>query len=252
MVLKEERQRQIIDLLSNEGKVIAAELCARLGVSEDTIRRDLWELDAEGKIMRVHGGALSRTRQTPSYAERRSLQVEAKSAVGRTAAALIKPGQLLFLDGGTTTLQVARSIPKNYRLTVVTNSPPIATELSDHDAVDIILLGGKLLKESQVVVGQETVEQIERYRADLLFLGTCAIHRKVGITIPHLEEAPVKRALIECANKTVAVATAEKLNTIAPYVVAPVEELSYLVTEASAGELILKKYRKLDITVLTA
>ena len=251
-MLKQERQREIVELLGTEGKLIAAELSSRLGVSEDTIRRDLGELDAEGKIMRVHGGALSRLPQTISYVERKTLQVEAKSAVGRAAAALVKSGQLLFLDGGTTTLQVARSIPKSCRLTVVTNSPPIAAELNEHPMVEIILLGGRLLKESQVVVGQETVEQIQQFRADLLFLGACAIHRKAGITIPHLEEAPVKRALMQCTTHAVAVATADKLNATAPYVVAPVEELSYLVTEASAGEAVLKKYRKLGITVLTA
>jgi DeoR/GlpR family transcriptional regulator of sugar metabolism len=251
-MLKQERQRQIVELLGAEGKLIAAELSSRLGVSEDTIRRDLWELDAEGKIMRVHGGALSRLPQTVPYTERKGLQVEGKSAVGRAAAALVKSGQLLFLDGGTTTLQVARSIPKSFRLTVVTNSPPIAAELNEHPSVEIILLGGRLLKESQVVVGQETVEQIQQFHADLLFLGTCAIHRKAGITIPHLEEASVKRALMQCAIDAVVVATADKLNTTAPYVVAPVEDLSYLVTEASAGEPVLKKYRKLGITVLTA
>ena len=250
-MLKEERQRQIVRLLDTEGKVVAADLCSRLGVSEDTIRRDLWELDADGKIMRVHGGALSRRAETPSYTERGSLRVEAKSAIGRAAAALVKPGQLLFLDGGTTTVQVARSIPKTYRLTVVTNSPPIAAEMAEHQEVDIILLGGRLLRESQVVVGQETVEQIQRFRADLLFLGTCAIHPTAGITIPHLEEAPVKRALLACASNAVALATAEKLDTVAQYVVAPVEKLTYLVTEA-AGEPMLKKYRELGITVLTA
>jgi DeoR/GlpR family transcriptional regulator of sugar metabolism len=249
-MLKEERQRQIVELLGTEGKLIAAELCSRLGVSEDTIRRDLWELDAEGKVMRVHGGALSRLPQAVSYAERRSLHVEGKSAVGRVAASLVKDGQLLFLDGGTTTLQVARYIPKSCRLTVVTNSPPVAAEFNEHPAVEIILLGGRLLKESQVVVGQETVEQIQQFHADLVFLGT--IHRKAGITIPHREEASVKRALMQCATKAVVVATADKLNTTAPYVVAPVEEISYLVTEASAGEPVLKKYRKLGITVLAA
>ncbi len=251
-VLKEERHRHILDVLGTEGKVLAPELCERLNVSEDTIRRDLQELDSEGKIMRVHGGALSRLPQSLPYVDRRTQNVEAKSAIGRAAARLLKPSQIVFMDGGTTTLQVARSIPKNLHLTVITNSPPISAELSEHNGVEIILLGGRLLKESQVVVGPDTIEQIQRYRADLLFLGTCAIHRKHGITIPHLEEAPVKRAMIRCATSVTAVATADKLNTVAPYVVAEAAAITHLVTEESAGDDLLKKYRKLGISVMTA
>ncbi len=251
-MLKEERHRRILNLLGSNGKVIAADLCEQLHVSEDTVRRDLQELDENGQIMRVHGGALSRLAHTPPYAERRTQRLEAKSAIGRAAAGLVRQGQVLFMDGGTTTLQVARSLPKSLKATVITNSPPLALDLGEHAALEVILLGGKLLKESQVVVGAETVEQILRFRADLLFLGTCAIHPKQGVTVPHLEEAYVKRAMIAHAAVTIGVATAEKLNTVEPYVVAPVTGLSHLVTEASANAGLLKKYRGLGVSVITA
>lgn len=251
-VLKEERHRRILDLLGEEGQVVAAALSERLNVSDDTIRRDLQELDQEGRIVRVHGGALTRAPRTLSYKERSERGIKAKTAIGRAAAALVKRSQTVFIDGGTTTLHVARALPPGIRITVVTNSPPLALELVDQAEIEIVLLGGTLLKEGQVVVGPDTVEQIRKFRADLFFLGTCAIHPKHGITVPHLEERAVKAAMMECANQTAGVTLAEKLTAIEPFVVAPASRLTTLITESHADKAVLKKYRQLGITVATA
>lgn len=251
-MLKEERQRHILDLLRQTGKVLASEVSRELLVSEDTVRRDLQELDQEGKLHRVHGGALPRTADASRYSIRKEQAIEAKAAIGRAAAQLVQNGQTVFMDGGTTTLQVARSLASNLQATIITNSPPIAIELAEHPSVDVVLIGGRLMKEGQVVVGSEAMEQIRLYRTDLLFLGTCAIHAEVGLSVPHAEEAPVKRAMLAAAAQTVGLATADKLDTTAPCIVGPVSALAYLVVNGEADEEVLVRYRRLDVTVIQA
>ena len=251
LLLKEERHRRILELLRSQGKVLAGDLVTTLAVSADTIRRDLRQLDDSGDLMRVHGGALNRLPNTPSYLERVEQRVEANAAIGIVGASLIQSGQTIFMDGGATTLQVARAIPSELLVTVVTNSPALAIEMASHKAANVILVGGTLLKESQVATGAEAVEQVSRFRADLLFLGACALHRKQGITVPSLEEAPLKRAMLQCAKAAIGMATAERLNAVAPYVVGPVEKLRYLIVDSSADLDLLRKYRKLGIEVLS-
>jgi DeoR/GlpR family transcriptional regulator of sugar metabolism len=251
-MLKEERHRRILHLLRTDGEILAGNVVRALGVSEDTIRRDLQELDLKGDLQRVHGGAVSRLPNSPPYSERIAQRTESKTAIGSLAATLIRPGQTVFMDGGTTTLHVARALRPDLNVTVVTNSPPLAVELAGHQAVKVILIGGTLQKESLVVTGAEAALQVSQFRADLFFLGTCALHRKQGITVPSLEEAQVKRAMLQYATATVGVATADKLNTVAAHVVGPVEKLRYLIVEGKADPDLLRKYRKLGIEVLTA
>ena len=156
------------------------------------------------------------------------------------------------MDGGTTTIQVVRALPADLAVTVITNSPPLAVELAGHRTARVIVIGGSLVKESLVSAGADAAEQVSRFRADLFFLGTCALHRKQGITVPILEEAAVKRAMLQGATATVGLATAEKLNSVASYVVGPVEKLRYLVVDREADPDLLRKYKKLGIEILLA
>jgi DeoR/GlpR family transcriptional regulator of sugar metabolism len=250
-LLKEERQQRILDTLRREGKVVASELSAALGTSEDTIRRDLRDLADTGLLLRVHGGALPRT-PAASYSARREQASAAKAAIAQAAAALVRDGQVIILDGGTTTLQVAEHLPPALRATVITNSPPIAVALAEHPAVEVILLGGRLLKSARVTVGAPTVDALAHVRADLCMLGVCSLHPEVGISAPELEECYVKRAMIASAAEVVALASAEKLGTAAPYIVGPLSELTHLVTERSVPADVLDIYRALGITIVPA
>lgn len=251
-MLTEERRDQILERLGRDGKVVAADLSAELDVSPDTVRRDLRDLADAGLLRRVHGGALPAAVGGRPYAVRREQAPEAKEAIARATRSLLRSGQVIFLDAGTTTLEVARQLPPDLAATVVTNSPPIAVALAEHPAVEVTMLGGKLAKDPHAVVGAATVEAVRAIRADVLVLGVCSLHPEVGITVMDLEESYVKRAMIANAAEVVAVSSAEKLGSAGPYVVSPLDELTHLVTERSAPAETLVDYRELGIEVVLA
>ena len=249
-MLTAERRQYILETLRHDGKVLATELSIALHVSEDTIRRDLRELADAGLLQRVHGGALPSSPASASYVTRQQQAPSAKAAIARAAARLLSDGQVILLDGGTTTLQVAQHLPIDLRATVITNSPPIAVALAEHPEVEVILIGGRLYKRSLVTIGAATVEALRMVRADICMLGVCSLHPEAGISVPDLEEAHVKRAMIAGAAEVVALASAEKLGTAAPYIVGPLSELTHLVTERSVAENALAAYRALGVTVV--
>jgi DeoR/GlpR family transcriptional regulator of sugar metabolism len=232
--------------------VLASELSVALGVSEDTIRRDLRELAEADLLQRVHGGALPRSPAAASFAARQGQAPSAKQVIARAAAQLVRDGQVIILDGGTTTLQVAQRLPVDLRATVVTNSPPIAIVLAEHPQVEVVIVGGRLYKHSLVAIGAGAVETLRAIRADICMLGVCSLHPQDGISVPDLEEAHVKRAMIAGAAEVVALASAEKLGTAAPYIVGPIGDLTHIVTEREIPDEVLAAYRAQGITLICA
>lgn len=251
-VLTEERRQLILERLRSDGKVVANELTTALGVSPDTVRRDLRELADAGLLRRVHGGALPAAVGARPYAVRREQAPVAKAAIARATGRLLRDGQVILLDAGTTTLEVARHLPPELAATVITNSPPIAVALAEHPSVEVTVLGGMLEKDAHALVGAATIEALRAVRADVLVLGVCSLHPEVGITVTELEESYVKRTMIENSAEVVAVSSADKLGSAAPYVVAPLDELTYLVTEQPASAKQLDQYRALGIEVVLA
>jgi DeoR/GlpR family transcriptional regulator of sugar metabolism len=249
-MLMAERQQYILTTLQRQGKVIASELSGALDVSEDTIRRDLRKLAEAGLLQRVHGGALPSSPAAASYAVRQQLASSAKATIARAAAGLVQPGQVVIMDGGTTTLQVVDYLPLELQATVITNSPPIAVALAAHPGVEVIVVGGRLYKDSLVSIGVAAVETLRMVRADLCMLGICSLHPDVGISVPELEEAYVKRVMISSAAEVAALASSEKLGTAATYTVGPLTELTHLVTEPDLPDELLAPYRALGITVI--
>jgi len=248
-MLTAERKRYIIEVLRRDGKVIARALSEELGTSEDTIRRDLRDLSSEGKLQRVHGGALPLSPAASSFATRRDQSGPAKRAIAQAAAEMVRPGQVVLLDGGTTNLQVAELLPEMLEATVVTNSPPVAVALADHPHIEVILLGGRLDKHSVVTYGEVTLDGLRMVRPDLYFLGVCSLHPELGISTPNLDEAYLKRAMIAATAEVVALASPEKLNTAAPYIVGPLTDLTEIITSHGVDETTLRPYRDLGITV---
>lgn len=249
-MLTAERRQLILETLRRDGKVHASDLSSTLSISEDTIRRDLRELAAAGLLQRVHGGALPRSPAQASYVERQQQASQAKTAIADAALQLIRNDQVIILDGGTSTLRVAQRLPPDLRATVITNSPPIAVALADHPTVEVVLIGGRLFKESLVAIGAATVEALHMIRADLCLLGVCSLHPECGISVTQLEEAHVKRAMIASSAEVVALASAEKLGTAAAYIVAPIGELTHLVTERAVSADDLAAYRSHGITII--
>ena len=152
-MLTAERRQEILGRLDRDGKVVASELVASLGVSEDTVRRDLRDLADQGLLLRVHGGALPAAQAIGSFERRLELGHEAKVALADAALPLLHGARVIVLDGGTTPLELARRLPHSHTGTVVTNSPPVAVALAAHPQVEVVLVGGRLLKADQVAVG---------------------------------------------------------------------------------------------------
>jgi DeoR/GlpR family transcriptional regulator of sugar metabolism len=250
IMLTAERRQFILEILRRDKKVLSSELSAVLKVSEDTIRRDLRELAETGLLQRVHGGALLTSPATASYADRIQQAPIEKEAIARAAAKLVLPGQVVILDGGTTTLQVARHLPIDLQATVITNSPPIAVALAEHPHIEVVMLGGQLYKKALVNIGAATVEALRMIRADLCMLGVCSLHPEVGISVTNLNEAHVKQAMIKSAAEVVGLVTAAKLDTAAPYVVGSIHALSYLVTAPVVPLEVLTSYKDLGLTII--
>ena len=205
-MLTTQRKKLLLARLAAEGQLVAKALAHELGTSEDTIRRDLRELAAEGRLQRVHGGALPASAAMGDLALRGQVSTTDKVALGRFGASLVKPGQVVILDGGTTALQVARHLAPGLRATVVTHSPTIAVELAQHAGIEILMLGGRLFRHSMVNVGADVIAAASRLRADLFFLGATGVHPDAGLSTGDAEEAAVKRALHERAAETVVLA----------------------------------------------
>jgi len=223
-----QRKKLLLARLAAEGQLVAKALALELGTSEDTIRRDLRELAAEGRLQRVHGGALPASAAMGDLALRGQVSAADKVALGRFGAALVKPGQVVILDGGTTALQVARHLAPGLRATVVTHSPTVAVELARHAGIEILVLGGRLFRHSMVNVGADVIAAASRLRADLFFLGATGVHPDAGLSTGDAEEAAVKRALHERAAETVVLASPEKLMSASPFVIAPLAAATLL------------------------
>jgi DeoR/GlpR family transcriptional regulator of sugar metabolism len=251
-MLTAERRQVILEQLHRDGRVVATELSDALDVSIDTVRRDLRELADTGQVRRVHGGALPPVVGARAYEVRREQATAAKQAIARRTVSMLQDDQVILLDAGTTTLEVARSLPPTLHATVITNSPAIAVELAEHPSVEVAMLGGIVAKEPRAVVGAATVEALRSIRADVLVLGVCSLHPEIGITVLELEESYVKRAMVASAADVVAVSAADKLGSAGPYVVAPITELTHLVVEEPLDADQLEPYRRLGIEVVIA
>ena len=230
-MLTRQRKQLILEKLGAEGQVQSKALSILFDVSEDTIRRDLRELAAEGRLQRVHGGALPSSSAIAPFAERQSVKMAGKKRVARKGAQLISSGQVVIIDGGTTTSELITFFPPDLRITVVTHSPSIALGLVDHPAIEVILIGGRLYKHSIVAVGAAAIEGIENIHADLFFMGVTGIHPDAGLTTGDFEEACIKRAFSGRAAETVVLASPEKINTASSFVIGDVSSVNTIIVE---------------------
>ena len=251
-MLTTHRKQQILTVLGENGQVVAKDMSQAMGVSEDTIRRDLRELAQEGLLQRVHGGALPASPAVTDFAGREQLRHEGKVAIGAAAASLIQPGQVVILDGGTTSREIARHLPHYLKATIVTHSPTIALELVDHGGVEVILIGGRLFKHSVVAVGAAAVEAVSGIHADTFFMGVTGVHPKAGLTTGDYEEAAVKRALCHASAETFVLASAEKLSAASAYEVVGLEDVTGIITERDVDEVLLKPYVERGIAIKRA
>jgi DeoR/GlpR family transcriptional regulator of sugar metabolism len=251
-MLTQQRKAHILTVLRRDGQVVAKALSQELDLSEDTIRRDLRELASEGRLQRVHGGALPASPAIAAFATRQTLATDGKAAIGRAAAGMIRPGQVVFVDGGTTAIQLVRHLPPELVATIVTHSPHIAVELVDHPTITVEIIGGRLFKHSVVATGASAIESIGRIRADICFMGVTGVHPDIGLTTGDAEEAAVKRALCRFAAETVVLASGEKIGAASPYVIVPLAEVGTIIVEAATPAAVLDSCRARGPTVVVA
>lgn len=248
-MLKEERLDYILKKLQADQKVLQTELSTDLHVSEDTVRRDLEVLAQNGLLIKVRGGAIPHSPNPYAFKDRIQYHEEDKKHIADKALTLLHDGQTIILDGGTSTLMLAKLFPQHLKLTVVTNSVPIVSQLIEHPGVEVIFTGGRIFKNSRVASGIDTIRMLEKIRAELCFLGICSLHPVTGVTGLDFEEAEVKRAMVRAANKTVALATSDKMGTAEPYKVCEMTDIDTIITD-NPDQPFLQPYVQLGIQVI--
>lgn len=251
-MLTSQRKSLILEKLRRDGQVVAKDIAETLGLSEDTIRRDLREMAAEGLLRRVHGGAMPIAPDLPDFSARQRISSDAKQRLGVAAAAMVKSGQVVFLDGGTSNAEIVRALPRDVSFTVATHSPTIATELADHPTAEVILIGGRLYKHSMVATGASAMTQIALIRPDLFFLGATAIHPARGLSTGDFEEAAIKRHIAACSSETVALLTAEKFDAASPHTIMPISALSCMIVQKDMDAEKLMPYRTTGANIVEA
>jgi DeoR/GlpR family transcriptional regulator of sugar metabolism len=239
-MLKAERLQKIIDQIDKENKVVLDDLSKLLHVSTDTVRRDIKELSDKGLLQAVRGGALSRSAVYPDYKEREQIDTGYKNIIAQKALEFIMPGQVIFVDAGTTVVSVVNALPKDIRLTIVTNSFPVISVVEDYPGIEVFFIGGRLNKRSFSTDGTEAIEAIRNFRVDLCLLGICSIDLKTGITGTDHQESLIKKALVETSKYIVALSTYDKVGRTDPYYICAANAIDAFITEKdpSATDLI--------------
>src|SRR5271169_3211236 len=252
--LNEERRRAILDLLTQQGRVLVTELATQFNTSQVTIRKDLEILHSQGMVHRTHGGALPSREgalEDPTLREKEKLHRQEKLRIADAAAEKVKEGQVLILDSGTTTTAIARALRNFQNLTIITNAVNIAAELAG-TAVEVILTGGTLRKNSFSLVGPIAEETLHKLNADILFLGVDGFDVQYGLSTPNLLEAKVNRAMIEISKVAVATCDSSKFGRRSLSLIAPPSALKHVITDQGApkGDLSALKKAGVEVTIV--
>ncbi|RLQ88758.1 DeoR/GlpR family DNA-binding transcription regulator [Notoacmeibacter ruber] len=234
-MLSRERQSVISQRLKSNGKVVAADLAVEFGVSEDTIRRDLREMAAAGVCERVYGGALLPSPPVP-IARRLAETTRSKAALGRAVARLLPENASVFVDAGATNRAAMELFPKDRKLTVTTNAPHIAAALSDHENIDLIVIGGKVDFHVGASLGAQALIEISRLNFDIHLFGVCALDVASGLTVQSFEEMTLRCAVAEQADRIIAPVSNEKLGQRAAFNTVALDERVTIITEYDASE----------------
>ncbi len=230
-LLKAERQDKILEILFVEKKIIASEMSVRLGVSEDTIRRDIKELDQKGLLKKVHSGAVRVGPAKIGFYQRMELDLDEKIRLAKKGAELIKPNSVILVDDGTTNYQLIKQLDQRISCTIITNSIPIINLLEHYPNVNVITLGGCLFKASMSNLGYETIKQLDSLHPDLYFMGIYSISNEVGITHSAMDECQLKQKMLSVSFQTAALVTKEKMGSVSNYVICKTSDITYLITD---------------------
>jgi DeoR/GlpR family transcriptional regulator of sugar metabolism len=249
-MLQEERYNLIMREINLHNKVLSSDLSALLNVTEDTVRRDLKNLTKTGKIIKVHGGAISKTFNAPFQLNNELYAQQEKKVIAKKATQLFKNDMLILTEGGTTLVEVARKIPANLRATFFTLSPLVALALSEHSNLNVITIGGTLNKDASLVTGASVINQLASINVDLCLMGANALSISEGLTDSDWDVVQVKTAMVRSAKRTGVLTISEKLNSSQRMKVCGINQINYLITELLPDDPLLSAYRKLDLNLL--
>jgi DeoR family transcriptional regulator, aga operon transcriptional repressor len=251
VVLNEERRRAILELVNRDGRVLVANLARQFDTSQVTIRKDLELLHEQRQLHRTHGGALparDRALDDPTLREKEQLHRKQKIRIATAAAWMVRAGQVIILDSGTTTTAIARALREFPTLTVITNAVNIAAELAG-TSIEVILTGGTLRKNSFSLVGPIADDTLRRLSGDLLFLAVDGFDVGYGLTTPNLLEAKVNRVMIEVAQRRVVVCDASKFGRRSLSLIAPTSAIHEVITDRAIPTSDLRALKKAGIEV---
>ena len=249
-MLIEERRRRICEYLRAEGRVTVEALATRFGTSQVTIRADLSALEAAGALTRTHGGALLREEDEPLDVKQLQHHAE-KVRIAQAAVALIRDGETLILDSGTTTAEIARAIRKAAlkSINVITNALNIAALLMDVPFVRLIVPGGILRRESNSLSGPMAEAALASLQADRLYLGADGLDPDIGVMTPHLQEAELNAKMIRISRQVVVVADSSKLLRRNISLIAKLEQIHLLITDRAAPAATVEEFRRRGVDV---
>jgi len=249
-MLKEERQQTILSEVELHNRVLLTDIAEILDVSIDTVRRDVKELDADNKLRKVHGGAISLGFTTNSTRNTNIYKLEQKSRIAEKALGLLNNGSVIFIDGGTTCSELVRLIPLDLELTCFTHSLPVAMELLTKPNVTVISIGGELSNESQTSVGANAIHHLSEIKVDYSFIGTGYVDSVYGLTEFDWDIVQVKKAVIKCSKKAVLLSISEKLNSQHRYKTCDINAINTMITELNPENELLNPFRNHDIQLL--
>ncbi len=252
-ILAEIRRRDLLEMLNAKGHVTVTELCEHFQVSPATIRNDLNELEAMKYLRRTHGGALSLSGGTElTSSEKLELHAQEKQAIAQTALPYIRPGQVIAIDTGTTTFELARLITGIRGLTVVTNDLKIALYLEENSENSVILLGGTVRKKFHCTVGRSVLDQMDQLHVDTLFLATNAMDIQRGLSTPSIDTADVKRKILLSARTRILLADSSKIGCESLARFATLDELDILITDSGADPDFVRQLQAQNVRVIMA
>jgi len=250
-----ERRNIIKDLLIKNKSAKVSDLVKQFNVSEETIRRDLNQLEKEGFLEKNYGGAILVEKKLPipsvlPLSERQQQFSREKELIGRKAAELIEEEQTIILDAGTTTWHVATSLAEKGKLTIITNAMNIAEQCTKNEAASIYLLGGKLRRNSLSTVGPQAEEELKKYNANYVFLGTSGISLRHGFTSSDLYEAEMKKAMVSAGYKRVVLADHSKLQKAGLTTFCTFHDVDIFITSDLADKQVLEDIAKSGVEVI--
>ncbi len=250
MAKKEERQQFILHEVRMHSRILLTDVAHLLHVSIDTVRRDIKELDEQGKLKKVHGGAISIGFHYSNDVTRDIYASESKAIIAQKAVNLIEPKSVVLISGGTTNLELVKHLPPRLVATFFTPSLPVAIELMAHPNIEVIFIGGKLSRDAQITIGGSALNVLNEIKVDIFFMGTGYLDPVNGLTEFDWEVVQMKKAMISASKKVVSLTISEKLNSVQRYKICDIQAIDMLITELDTHSPVLQPYKNEGVKLL--